>query len=394
MKKSVNSAGSDARRSGRFNLNRFLTIIKKEFIQVKRDPISLRLPFVMPIVMMLLFGYAVNTEVDRISTVVFDQSKTQESRAYIDRFSASGSFRIDGSVFSEQELSKLIDSGKVKAGIIIPADYANLIKQKREPQTQLIIDGTDPTTARTALNSGILISQVYSLELKSKAMKRLGVSAGALPGVNLNSRVWYNPNLKSSRFTIPGLVGLILQNITIMLTAFALVREKERGTIEQLIVTPIRSAELILGKLVPYIVIGYAGFLFALALCIFWFGVGVSGNLALLLVLGFLFVYCSLSIGMLISTFASNQMQAMMVMVLVLLPSILLSGFIFPREAMPVVISSLGYAIPLTYFLDIIRGIMLKGIGMSYLWNDVLALCIFTAAILTVAVLRFRKSLD
>jgi ABC-2 type transport system permease protein len=179
-----------------------------------------------------------------------------------------------------------------------------------------------------------------------------------------------------------------------MLTAFALVREKERSTIEQLIVTPIRPAELILGKLVPYVIIGYAGFLFALSLCIFWFKVEIAGSLALLLLLGFLFVYCSLSIGMLISTFANNQMQAMMVMILVLLPSILLSGFIFPREAMPLFINLIGYVIPLTYFLDIIRGIMLKGVGIGFLWNDVIALCVFTVIILSVATLRFRKSLD
>lgn len=377
-----------------FSFKRFMTIIRKEFIQVKRDPISLRLPILMPIVMMLLFGYAVNTEVDKITTVVFDQSMTQESREYIDLFTSSGSFVVTSYVSSENEMSEMIDDGKAKAGIIIPSDYASLLKKKAEPQTQLIIDGTDPTTARTALNSGILISQVYSLDLKQNTMKKLGVSAGALPGVNLNSRVWYNPNLKSTRFTIPGLVGLILQNITIMLTAFALVREKERGTIEQLIVTPIQPIELILGKLVPYVIIGYGGFLFTLSLCVFWFRVGVSGSLVLLLLLGFLFVYCSLTIGMLISTFANNQMQAMMVMVLVLLPSILLSGFIFPREAMPPVISALGYFIPLTYFLDIIRGIMLKGVGMSFIWDDVVALSVFTVLILTVAVLRFRKSLD
>lgn len=381
-------------RNGLFNWKRFLTIIKKEFIQVRRDPISLRLPFAMPIVMMLLFGYAVNTEVDNISTVVFDLSRTQESREYLEKFTASGSFYIAGYVASEREMSEALDAGKAKAAIIIPSDYAKELKRNNEPQTELIIDGTDPTTARTALNSGLLVSQMYSLDLKSGEMKKLGVSAGKLPGVGLNAKVWYNPNLKSTRFTIPGLVGLILQNITIMLTAFALVREKERGTIEQLIVTPVRSPELILGKLVPYVLIGYSGFLFTLALCIFWFGVGVSGSLALLLLLGFLFVYCSLSIGMLISTFANNQLQAMMVMVLVLLPSILLSGFIFPREAMPFVVSALGYAIPLTYFLDIIRGIMLKGVGIAFLWDDVLALCLFTVIILTVAVFRFRKSLD
>lgn len=377
-----------------FSFKRFLTIIKKEFIQVKRDPISLRLPFAMPIVMMLLFGYAVNTEVDKIPTAVFDQSMTRESREYIDKFVASNYFEIDNYVSNEKEMADLIDGGKVKACIIVPSDYAKKMKSGSEAQTQLIIDGTDPTTARTALSSGILISQVYSLDLKNHAVGKLGISTGSMPGVTVNTRVWYNPNLKSSRFTIPGLVGLILQNITLMLTAFALVREKERSTIEQLIVTPVRPLELILGKLVPYVLIGYAGFLFALALCIFWFGVEVSGSLALLLLLGFLFVYCSLSMGMLISTFAKNQMQAMMVMVLVLLPSILLSGFMFPREAMPWIISLLGYAIPLTYFLDIVRGIMLKGVGIEFLWNDVIALTAFTLVILCIAVKRFKKSLD
>ena len=377
-----------------FNLQRFFSIVKKEFIQLKRDPISLRIPIVMPIFMMLLFGYAVDTEVDRIPTAVFDQSKTQQSREYIDAFTASNYFVIKHHVSSEKELSELIDRGKAKAGLIIPASYATDISRSRTPQTQLIIDGTDPTTARTAMNSGVLISEVFSRTFKEKAMKKLGASSTALPGVSINSKVWYNPNMESSRFTVPGLVGIILQNITIMLTAFALVREKERGTLEQLIVTPIRPFELILGKLIPYIFIGYGGFLFALSICIFWFGVYPEGSLTLLLLLGFLFVLCSLSIGMLISTFANNQLQAMMVMIVVLLPSILLSGFMFPRDAMPVAISLIGYIIPVTYFLDIIRGIMLKGVGIDYLVHNVIALGLFTVILLSVATLRFRKSLD
>lgn len=377
-----------------FSFKRFKSIIKKEFIQVKRDPISLRLPFVMPIVMMLLFGYAVNTEVDRIKTAVFDLSNTSQSREYIEKFVTSDYFSIKLHVSSQKELTDLLDSGEVKAGLIIPANFKTELKKGKTPQTQLLIDGTDPTTARTALSSGMLISEMYSRNIKEKTLKKIGFNPAASSGVALNTKVWYNPNLKSSRFTIPGLVGLILQNITIMLTAFALVREKERGTIEQLIVTPIKPLELILGKLVPYVIIGYAGFLFALSLCIFFFGVYPAGSLVLLLLLGFLFVYCSLSIGMLLSTFAKNQMQAMMMMILILLPSILLSGFIFPREAMPPFIFGLGFAIPLTYFLDIVRGIMLKGIGINFLWKDTLALCVFTILILSTATLRFRKSLD
>ncbi len=377
-----------------FSFKRFISIIKKEFIQVKRDPISLRLPFVMPIVMMLLFGYAVNTEVDRIPTAVYDQSNSGESKAFLDKFTESEYFIISETVTDEDRLTELIQSGEVKAGLIIPKDYSDKMKINARTEIQLIIDGTEPTTARTALANGQLISRTYAQKSISEKLIKYGITPEKLTGLELKTDVWYNPDMESTRFTIPGLVGLILQNITIMLTAFALVREKERSTIEQLIVTPIRPSELILGKLIPYIVIGYSGFLFSLALCVWVFKVSVAGSLGLLLLLGFLFVYCSLSIGMLISTFAKNQMQAMIVMVFVLLPSILLSGFIFPREAMPAAISYIGYIIPLTYFLDIIRGIMLKGTGISYLWQDTAALLGFTIIILFIATKRFRKSLD
>jgi ABC-2 type transport system permease protein len=373
-----------------FNFKRFITIVKKEIIQVKRDPIALRIPLLLPIVMMFLFGYAVTTEVDEISTAVFDNSKTMESRDYIETFVASNYFYIKTYVNSEKELSKLLDGGNVNAGIIIPEDFAKNMKKNRPLDTQLIIDGTDPTTARTALSSGVLISNMYNRLNSQNSV----IGVDEIESMNINSKVWYNPNLESEKFTIPALVGLILQNITIMLTAFALVREKERNTIEQLIVTPVKRTELILGKLVPYVFIGYVGFLFALGICVFWFKVSVTGSILLLLTLGFLFVFCSLSIGMLISTFAKNQLQAMMAMIVVILPSIILSGFIFPREAMPDIIRFIGYLIPLTYFLEISRGIILKGVDISFLWNEVITLLIFTFMILTISIIRVRKSLD
>lgn len=377
------------------NIQRFLAIMKKEFIQVARDKFSLRLPIVMPIMMLILFGYAVKPEVDNIPMAVFDQSKTQESREYIDKFKASSYFIPKYNVFSESQLVHLIESGVVKSGLIIPADYAKSLKQNKTPQTQLVIDGSDPTTARTALNSGILVSQMYSLSQKQKVLLKKGADMEAnTPGVELSTRVWYNPNLKSTIFNIPGLIGLILQNITIMLTAFALVREKERSTIEQLIVTPIKSTELILGKMIPYILIGYFGFLVTFILGTWWFEVPVSGSIPLLLLLGLLFVIVALAMGMLISTLVQNQLQAMQVTLLILLPSILLSGFIFPRESMPWVISAISYLIPLTYFLEIARGIILKGVGMEYLWPNVLALLGFMVVLLSIATLRFRKSLD
>lgn len=377
-----------------FSFKRFWSIIKKEFIQMRRDPISLKLPFIMPVVMMLLFGYAVNTEVDKIPTAVYDLSSSEESRSFLEQFTVSDYFVIYENVKSEERLEELIRSGRAKAGLVIPEDYSRKIKSGASVQLQLIIDGTEPTTARTALASGQLIAGGFSQKYTSQGLQKYGITPEKLSGLTLKADVWYNPDMESSKFTIPGLVGLILQNITIMLTAFALVREKERSTIEQLIVTPIKPSELILGKLIPYIVVGYSGFLFSLAIGIWFFKIPVAGSLGLLLLLGFLFVYCSLSIGMLISTFAKNQLQAMIVMVFVLLPSILLSGFIFPREAMPAVIGFIGYLIPLTYFLDIIRGITLKGVGLDYLWQDTLALLGFTAVILFIATKRFRKSLD
>ncbi|WHH61560.1 ABC transporter permease [Petroclostridium sp. X23] len=377
-----------------FNFQRFIAIIKKEFIQIRRDPFSMRAPIGMTIMMMVLFGYAVNTEVDHIATAVFDQSKTQQSREYIDKFESTQYFVTKYSVSSEDELTALLDSGRVKAGIMIPADFATDLKQNKSAQPLLVIDGTDPTLARTALNSGVLISNHYSVDLREKFLNAKGMTDMKAPGVELNTKVWYNPNMDNNKFTIPGLVGLILQNITVMLTAFAMVREKERGTIEQLIVTPIKSTELILAKLIPYIMIGYGAFLLALGICRWWFKVQILGNVFLLLLLGALFVICALAIGMLISTFARNQSQAMQLTMIIILPSVLLSGFVFPLEAVPVWIRPISFLIPLSYFMQIDRGIILKGIEMNYLWQDTLALVVFLTIILTTAIKRFKKSLD
>jgi len=377
-----------------FSFKRFAAIVRKEFIQVRRDRFSMMLPFMMPIMMMFLFGYAVNTEVDQVPTAVLDLSRTPESRAFIEHFAASDYFRIDGFVDNEQQIQNAVNEGTIKVGLLIPPDFDRKIQRGETAAPQLIVDGTDPTTARTAYTSGTLVSEMATRELMEDRLARLGAAGLKTPSVRVTTKVWFNPEMESVRFTIPALVGLILQNVTLALTAFALVREKERCTIEQLIVTPIRSSELIVGKLIPYIVIGYAGFLFALAICMFWFGIPVAGSISLLLLLGFLFVFCSLAMGMLISTFARTQLQAMLGMILILLPSILLSGFIFPREAMPPFIAAFGYGIPLTYFLQVLRGIVLKGVGMRFLWKETAMLGGFTVLILTVAMLRFRKRLD
>ncbi len=376
------------------SLQRLITIVKKEFIHIKRDKASLMIAVAMPLIFILVFGYAVNTDVENIEIAIMDMDKTQESREYIDKFINSNYFYSEIYIDNVNEMEELIDKGQVKGALVVPSDFARSLKRNENPNTQLIIDGTDPTIARTALQSGILISQMYSIENQKKNLGKPGPSPIEKGRIEVRTRVWYNPNLESTKFTIPGLIGLIMQNITVMLTAFTLVREKEKGTLEQLIVTPIKSTELILGKMIPYVLIGSIDFLIALFFGIYWFNVPVEGSMLLLILLGFGFVICALAVGMLISTIAENQLQAMQMTILFMLPSVLLSGFVFPREAMPLPIEMAGNLIPLTYFINILRGIILKGIGLNYLWKDVAILLGFGMVLLMLASLRFKKKLD
>ncbi|MDE4543274.1 ABC transporter permease [Thermoanaerobacterium sp. R66] len=373
------------------SISRLFAIIKKEFIQIKRDKPSLVISIVMPLAMLFLFGYAVSTEVDHIPMAVFDQSKTQESRDFINAYRNSLYFNPEYYVDNIDELNNLIDTGKVKAGLIIPPDFSQY--KNKMTNVLLKIDGSDPTTARTALSSGIMVAQYFSNKNTEEELSKKGMHIPNI-GIDLSTKVEYNPDLNTLTFTIPGLLGLVMQNITIILTAFALVREKEKGTMEQLIVTPIKSVELMIGKLTPYILIGYTDFLMVLALSIYWFRVPVNGSIFLLLLLGFDFIICALAIGMLISTAAKTQTQAMQGAFMVLLPTIILSGFIFPREQMPSVIRAISDVIPLTYFLDILRGIIIKGISANILLNQIIIMTSMGFALLLIAVLRFRKRLD
>lgn len=373
------------------DIHRLYAIIKKEFIQIRRDKPSLIISLVMPVVMLFLFGYAVATEVEHIPMAVLDQSKTQESSDLIRAYKNSLYFDPDYYVDNIKDLDMLLAEGKVRAALIIPSDFS-LYKSKPTP-VLLKIDGSDPTTARTALSSGVMVAQSFSNKNIINDLSKKGVRF--LPsGIDLRTKVEYNPNLNTLDFTIPGLLGLVMQNITIILTAFALVREKERGTMEQLIVTPVKSAELMVGKLIPYIIIGYADFLMVLALSVYWFHVPINGNIYLLLILGFDFIICSLAIGILISTVAKTQTQAMQGAFLTLLPTIILSGFIFPREQMPVAIRAISDIFPLTYFLVILRGIIIKGVDANILSQQILIMTIIGVVLLIAAVLRFRKRLD
>ena len=376
------------------SFRRFLYIVKKEFIHIKRDKASLVIMLIMPTMMMLLFGYAIKTEVTSVSTVVLDQDNTQESRELIGSYSNSGYFDINYHVHSMDDMNDAIYSGKAKAGIVIKSGYGKNIKSGKKDEVAFYVDGSDPTVARTALSSGVMIGQMYSLNMSENNLHKKGVNMGVTQLVDVHPSVLFNPELKSEMFTIPGLICMVMQNVTVILTAFAMVREKDKGTIEQLIVTPVKSFELILGKLVPYIFIGIFEFLWVLLIGTQLFHVSIAGSTGLLIVLGFVFVVCALSIGMLISTAAKTQNQAMQGAVLFLLPSILLSGFMFPRDAMPKAISWIGYLIPATYFLNISRGIMLKGLTFKYLAPDIWKLSGLTVLLLAAAVVRFRKKLD
>ncbi len=340
---------------------RFSAIVKKEFLHVLRDRPSLIIAVMMPIIFITLFGFAVSTEVDNIQMAVFDADKTYESRELVRKFQSSNYFEVLNYVDTIKEIEDLVDGGHVKAALVVPSGYAKDLKRGEMPESLLIIDGSDPTVARTALQSGNLVANIYTMQ--------------TIRGINVNTqtmktRVWYNTNLESSKFIVPGIIGLVMQNITIILTAFSMVREKEHGTLEQLIVTPITSIELILGKMIPYILIGSIDFLIALFFGTWLFKVPIQGDLLLLLYLGFGFVICALAIGMLISTVAQNQLQAMQIALLTILPSVLLSGFMFPREAMPKQIQIVSGVIPVTYFINILRGIILKGVGWQFLWKD------------------------
>ncbi|MGB9780285.1 ABC transporter permease [Caldanaerobacter sp.] len=372
-------------------LNRLFAVMRKEIIHIKRDKVSLVISFIMPLTMLLLFGYAVATEVDHIPMAVLDLSNSHESREYIQAFQNSLYFNPDVYVENVGELNRLLDEGKVRAGLIIPPDFSHYKEKVVKPF--LKIDGSDPTTARTALSSGIMVSQSFSNSLLKEEMSSKGMKIPSF-GVDLASVVEYNPELNTQVFTIPGLLGLVMQNITIILTAFALVREKERGTIEQLVVTPITSAELMIGKLLPYVFIGYADFLMVLGLSTFWFKVPVKGNIYALLLLGLDFIICALAIGILISTVVQNQTQAMQGAFFILLPTVILSGFIFPREQMPEIVRAIGDIFPLTYFLVILRGIVIKGVDVSLLFHQIIIITAMSLLLLFAAIARFKKRLD
>lgn len=376
------------------NLTRLLALMRKEGLQIMRDRRTLALVFIMPIMQLLLLGYAATSDVRNIPLAVLDQDKSPASRKLLDSFRTADYFRQAFDVTSEDELRTLIDSGHARTGLIIPPDYSSRLAAGRPAQVAFIIDGSDPAIAGTALAAATLIGQARATALTVERLAARGMAVAAAPAIEVRALVWYNPDLISAYYMIPALVGLILQFLTVILTATAIVRERERGTIEQLIVTPLTGAELIVGKLAPYVLIAFIDTLLILAGGVLLFGVPINGSLPLLLLLSALFLVTNLALGLLISTVAGTQQEAIIFALFYNLPSIFLSGFIYPVAAMPRALQLISYAIPLRYFLIVVRGIVLKAVGVAQLWTEIIALSIFAVVVITAAATRFQKRLD
>jgi ABC-2 type transport system permease protein len=367
-----------------------MTLIKKEFIQIRRDRRLLPILLIMPVLQLIILGYAVSSDIKHLATAVCDLDRTPRSRALADRFTTSGYFDIRYRPEAEGRIKDLMDAGRVRVGIVIPPRFAARLARRETATVQLLLDGSDSNTANVAQG---YVTQIIAAESSRIVLERLG-PRGVLPAVlDPTVRVWFNPDLKSVNFMVPGVIALILTIVTMTMTATAIVKEKERGTIEQLIVSPLHPRHLMLGKAIPFVIIGYADILIVVLAGLFWFRVPIAGSFALLLLLSGLFIMTTLGLGLLISTVSQTQQQAMMLGFFANPPFMLLSGFIFPIASMPEPVQYLTYLIPLRYFLVIIRGIFLKGIGLEVLWPQALVLFLFGVGVLTLSALRFQKHL-
>ena len=373
--------------------SRLLSIIRKEFIQIFRDPRTLGLIIVMPIIQLFLLGYAATTDVRNVPIAVWDQSRSPESRALLDAFRAADYFNVAYDVHSQEDVQILIEQGDVRGALLIPPDYS-LRLLEGDAQVSMILDGSDATVGTTALSTARLIGQSHSTQVLTEQAARQGRAAAVQPPLEVRTQVWYNPDLRSAHFMIPGVIGMVLYAIMAMLTATAVVRERERGTIEQLIVTPIRPWELLTGKVLPYVILGFFNTAEVLLIGHFWFGVPIRSDISLIVATSGLLLLSSLGIGLFASTVAHTQQEALLTVFMTILPGVFVSGFLFPLEAMPRFLQIISYAIPLRYYLVIIRSLLLKGVGAAAIQGEIIALAIFGVVIMTIASLRFRKRLD
>jgi ABC-2 type transport system permease protein len=368
-------------------------IIVKEFLQLRRDRRMFGLSFMAPVIQLMLLGYAATTDIKDIPMLVYDQDQTSKSREFINRFVNSGYFVVKEETHSLSEIDRSIEDGHVWMALVIPTKFSSDLLALRQTKVQLLADGSDANSANISIGYASQIISTYSQSIVAEILKRspqLEQPARVTPEI----RVWYNPELKSRNFMVPGVLAMVLMIITTTLTSLAIVKEKEIGTLEQLMVTPIKPYQFIVGKLLPFVIIGGLDVVLVILVARFWFDVPLRGSVTLLFALSGLFVLTTLGLGLFVSTISKTQQQAMMTaQFFFFMPFLYLSGFAFPIENMPRVIQYLTYLIPLRYFIVIIRGVFLKGVGIAELWPQAIPLWIFGLAILTLSVLRFRKRL-
>ncbi|PIP18756.1 MAG: ABC transporter permease [Candidatus Omnitrophica bacterium CG08_land_8_20_14_0_20_41_16] len=372
---------------------RIQTILIKEFKQVFRDPRMKTMIFIGPVLQVLIFGYAATTDVKNIPTAIYDLDSTPESRDVIRAFSYSKYFKIKNYVYSDKEEKELIDKSLVSVVLRFNHGFGRDLEGNKGAQIQLIVDGTDSNTAGIALSYAAKIIQKYSYSVLQNRANIVLKQALAFPSVDLRDRAWFNENLKSRDYFIPGVIAMLVTVTSLLLTALAIVREKEIGTMEQLLVSPIKPIEFILGKLAPFAVLSFIDLTFIAAIGVLWFKIPIRGSILLLVGSTCIYLLTTLGVGLFISTICSTQQEAAMSMALFLMPVNLLSGFMFPITSMPTVMQYLTYLNPLRYYLEILRGIFLKGIGIRILWPQILALLIIGTSVITLSSLRFHKRL-
>ena len=362
-------------------------MLRKEFIQMRRDRLTLAMVVVLPALQLILFGYAIRTEVRNLPTVVLDESRSSESRALIDVMRNTGNFEITGAVASRAELRQAIERGDASAAVVIPPDFAANLKRGRGASAQIIVDAADPMSSSAAISGAALAAAARSSAI-------LAARSGARLPLEVRVRPWYNPGLRSEAYIVPGVIGVLLSITSLVVMSLAVVRERERGTLEQLVVTPLNKTSLLLGKVLPFVAVGYVQMTVILLLGKLVFDIPVRGSLLLLYAIAGAFITANLGIGLLISTAVKSQVQATQLGYFVMLPNILLSGFMFPREAMPEFAQWIGLAMPLTYFLTALRAILLKSASIDAIWPETVALVGMAVGLFALSVLRFRKTIE
>lgn len=376
------------------NFRRILRLIIKELIQTSRDKRMLALLFLSPVFQLFIFGYAVSTDVNNIALAVFDEDRTSTSRELVDRFARSKYFTYEYVVTDAKQADWLLDAGKAQVVLHIPHNFGKHLTEGRVVEIQTLLDGSDSSTARIIDGYVNGVIRTYSGQIATARLQRQGMSTSRLPQVEGRLTNLFNPELKSVFFMVPGVLCLILLTTTMILTSLAIVKEKEIGTLEQLNVTPVKPIELMLGKTVPFLLIGLVEMALVLSVAVFWFRVLVVGSVLLLMLLCAIFLMTSLGLGIFISTMSKTQHEATLTSFFFIMPFILLSGFMFPINNMPVVVQWITYLIPLRYFLEVIRGIFLKGVGLQYLWPQALIMTAFGIVIITLSARQFQKRIS